>query len=84
MRGGVVVGGHEAYVGQGGPLSGPNQLMVGKRVAISRRIAEYIGTLDLVGGDKDGECFVVLPWERRFIYGAWSGPGDAALSVGAR
>ena len=56
--------------------------MAAKRVAISRRIAEYIGTLDLVGGDKDGECFVVLPWERRFIYGAWSGPGDAALSVG--
>ena len=50
--------------------------------AIARQIIEYIGTLEIVGGDKDGEPFTVLPWEARFIRGAWRGPGDAGLSVG--
>ena len=50
--------------------------------SIAWRIIDYIGTLILVGGDKDGDSFTVLPWERRFIRGAWKGPGDSALSVG--
>ena len=42
---------------------------------------EYLEGLELAGGDHDGERFTVLPWERRFCFGAFRGPGDAALSV---
>ena len=45
------------------------------------RLADYIGTLELVGGDMDGEPFQVLGWERRFLRGAFSGSGDSALTV---
>ena len=34
------------------------------------------------GGDRDGEKFTVLGWEKRFIMGAFSKNGDSALSVG--
>ncbi|MDE0289435.1 MAG: hypothetical protein OXM88_12820 [bacterium] len=43
---------------------------------------EYLGGLRLSGGDHDGSLFTVLPWQKRFIYGAFRGPGDVALSVG--
>ena len=46
-----------------------------------RALVDYLGGLELVGGDHDGERFEVLPWERRFIRGAFRQPGDAALSV---
>lgn len=42
----------------------------------------YLGSVRLAGGDHDGERFTVLPWERRFIRGAFRGPGDSALTVG--
>ena len=54
---------------------------------MSRRLAsaiiDYLGTLPLVGGDHDGELFEPLPWERRFVRGAFGGakPHDAALSL---
>ena len=41
----------------------------------------YVGGLTLAGGDHDGEPFEVLPWERRFVRGAFKVRGDAALSV---
>ena len=41
----------------------------------------FLGTLELSGGDRDGEVFSVLPWEKRFIRGAFGQPGHAALSV---
>lgn len=44
-------------------------------------LVAYVGTLPLVGGDHDGEPFDVLPWEGRFIRGAFRVAGDAALSV---
>ena len=44
-------------------------------------IIAYLGGLTLAGGDHDGKPFVVLPWERRFIRGAFRGAGDSALSV---
>ena len=44
-------------------------------------LAEYVGGLTLAGGDHDGEPFTVLPWERRFLSGAFRQPGDAGLSV---
>ena len=45
-------------------------------------IVGYLGRLSLAGGDHDGEAFTVLPWERRFVRGAFRGPGDSALTVG--
>ena len=44
----------------------------------AKAIADYIGALTLSGGDRDGEPFAVLPWERRFILGAFRTEGDAA------
>ena len=41
----------------------------------------YLGSLTLSGGDHDGAPFVVLPWKRRFVRGAFGQPGHAALSV---
>ena len=48
---------------------------------IARRLIVYLGTLTLAGGDHDGEPFTVLPWERRFVRGAFAVPGPAAMSV---
>ena len=45
------------------------------------RLAAYIRTLTLVGGDHDGQPFTVLSWEDRFLRGAFRQPGDSALSV---
>ena len=45
-------------------------------------LIDYIGGLILAGGDHDGERFSVLPWQRRFLRGAFRLPGDAALSCG--
>ena len=41
----------------------------------------YLGGLVLSGGDRDGERFTVLPWEARFVRGAFGQDGDAALSI---
>ena len=41
----------------------------------------YLGGLTLAGGDHDGALFTVLPWERRFVRGAFGVSGPAALSV---
>ena len=45
------------------------------------RLVGYLGGLVLSGGDHDGARFVVLPWERRFVRGAFAVAGPAALSV---
>ena len=45
------------------------------------RLIEYLGTLTLTGGDRDGELLEALPWERRFVRGAFRRRGDSALSV---
>ena len=47
-----------------------------------RDLVDYLGTLVLAGGDHDGERFEVLAWQRRFVRGAFGGPGDAAVSCG--
>lgn len=49
--------------------------------SLGTRIIGYLETLTCAGGDRDGEQFVVLPWEGRFIRGAFGQDGDAALSV---
>ena len=53
----------------------------GAGVDIGAALVDYIGGLTLSGGDRDGEEFSVLPWERRFIRGAFATTGHAALSV---
>ena len=53
-----------------------------RRVSLSTDLISYLESLTLAGGDCDGEPFTVLPWERRFLLGAWKSEGDAALSVG--
>ena len=50
-------------------------------MALSTDILAYLGTLELAGGDHDGEPFEVLPWEKRFVRGAFRTSGDAALTV---
>ena len=44
-------------------------------------LTAFLGTLTLAGGDHDGERFTVLPWQRRFVRGAFRVRGPAALSV---
>ena len=50
-------------------------------MTIARDLIGYLGGLRLAGGDHDGERFEVLPWEARFVRGAFGVPGDGALSV---
>ena len=49
---------------------------------IPSALIDYLGGLVLSGGDRDGEPFTVLPWEARFVRGAFGQSGHAALSVG--
>ena len=53
-----------------------------KDSALPRQLIAYLEGLPLAGGDHDGELMDVLPWEARFIRGAFRSKGDAALSVG--
>ena len=46
-----------------------------------RGLVSYLGGLVLSGGDHDGAAFAVLPWERRFVLGAFAVSGPAAISV---
>ena len=45
------------------------------------RLIAHLAGLTLAGGDHDGDPFEVLPWERRFVRGAFRVRGPAALSV---
>ena len=51
-------------------------------MTLARAIIAYLGGLELAVGDHDGEPFTVLPWESRFIRGAFGTDGDSSLSVG--
>ena len=51
-------------------------------MSLPAELIAYLGGLVLAGGDRDGEAFTVLPWERRFIRGAFGQSGHAALTVG--
>jgi len=46
-----------------------------------KALPAYLETLTLTGGDCDGQQFQVLPWERKFIAGAFGQSGDSALSI---
>lgn len=49
---------------------------------MTRGLRQYIEALTLTGGDGDGQPFRLLPWERRFLRGAFGQGGDTALSIG--
>ena len=53
----------------------------GRAVSVGRALVDYLGGLVIAGGDRDGEPFTVLSWEKRFVFGAFRGPGDSGLSV---
>ena len=48
---------------------------------IVKSLIYYMGRLKLAGGDRDGEPFRVLGWERRFVMGAFATNGDSCLTV---
>ena len=50
-------------------------------MGLPAELIAYLGTLTLVGGDHDGQPFTVLPWQRRFVRGAFGQPGHAAISL---
>ena len=47
-----------------------------------KTIADYIEGLVIGQGRYAGESFKLLPWQRRFLSGAFGQPDDAALSMG--
>ena len=48
----------------------------------SARIARYIETLTLAQGRRAGEKFKVLPWQKKFLYGTFTGDvSSSALSI---
>ncbi len=51
-------------------------------MGIGSELTSYLETLTVTQGPCAGEPFTVLPWEKRFIYGAFGADGEAALSVG--
>ena len=50
-------------------------------MSLGNDLVSYLGGLRLVGGDRDGQTFEVLGWQRRFLQGAFRRSGDSALSV---
>ena len=47
----------------------------------ARDLIDYLSTLTVPSGDCAGQPFQVLPWERRFLTGAFRVSGDCALSI---
>ena len=45
-------------------------------------LIDYLETLTVTQGQGIGDPFMLLPWERKFVRGAFSTDGDAGLSVG--
>ena len=56
-------------------------LASGGRVRLSRKVGRYIEGLRVGQGRHAGELMRLLGWQRRFLQGAFSRPGDAALSM---
>ena len=64
-----------------GNVKALDRLVVTGKQTLGRSLIDWLGKLTLSGGDLDGQPFTVWPWERRFILGTFSQPGNAALSV---
>ena len=50
-------------------------------MSLHRDVLRYLETLTVTQGSRRGELFEVLPWERRFLRGAFGVEDDVALSV---
>ena len=51
-------------------------------MSLGGEVIDFIGELELTGGDRDGETFTCLPWERRFIRGTFvKGRSESGLSL---
>ena len=50
-------------------------------IQLPAAILDFLSTLTVSQGRHVGQPFNVLPWQRRFIRGAFSVPGDALLSL---
>ena len=44
-------------------------------------LIDYLETLEVTQGEGVGKPFPLFPWERRFVKGAFSGRGQASLTV---
>ena len=44
-------------------------------------LIDYLETLEVTQGEGVGKPFPLFPWERKFIKGAFSGRGQASLTV---
>ena len=64
-----------------GKLRTCERLVAPGKQTLGRSLIDWLGKLTLSGGDLDGQPFQVWPWERRFILGTFSQPGNAALSI---
>ena len=52
-------------------------------MSLSTKVCEYIESLTITQGEHAGQAFNLLPWERKFIKGAFKGSVEtAALSIG--
>ena len=54
---------------------------VGTKTVIIHSLIAYLEGLTITQGQGRGEPFKLLPWERRFIRGAFGTTGDAAMSL---
>ena len=50
-------------------------------MSLADRIVSYLGGLTVTAGDRAGQAFDVLPWERRLIRGAWNTDDDVPFSI---
>ena len=58
-----------------------DRLVVTGKQTLGTQLIDWLERLTLSGGDLDGQPFQVWPWEKRFLRGAFRGPGNAAISV---
>ena len=51
-------------------------------MTVANELAEFISTLRIGQGRHAGKLFEVLPWQKRFLRGAFGQPDDGAVSMG--
>ena len=51
-------------------------------IGSAKRVANYINGLTIGQGRHAGRPFTLLPWQRRFLQGAFGQPDDAGLTLG--
>ena len=54
----------------------------GKLAGVVAEVVAYLSGLKITQGQGSGEKLVLLSWQKRFLKGAFSTSGDAALSIG--